>query len=729
MTKKKVQKETLETVDINDVLSNGYSEYAKYVIQSRAIPDVRDGMKPVQRRILYSMYRNKLFNSKPYTKSARTVGDVIGTLHPHGDLSVYEAMVRLAQEWKTNEPLIDFHGNKGSIDGDAPAAMRYTESRLGKIVEQYMFTGVDKEGVIPRQDNYDGTIREPVVLPTQFPNVLVNGASGIASGGYATQIAPHNMTEILKAGIHLYENPDATLDDIMQIIPAPDFPTGGVIVNAKTLKKVYAEGKGTIELRAKYEIDTKTDKKKKLIVVTEIPYNVNKSKLIKDMDDIASEKKVSGLLSAYDESSREGLRIVIECSKDANEKVILGHLMNKTDLKKNFNLNMVVIDKQKPRQLGIIEILKSFNEFRVDTRRKELEYDLERLKERVHIVEGYIKLIDILDEVIQVIREARGRKGSMEAIMKEFDFSKEQATAIVDLQLYRISKEDKEKYEEDKKKLDKFIAKLEKILSSKKGVIKNVIKQYEKLIKEFGKDRQTEVVQEEEKWEVSQLDVIKEEDCMVSITSKGYVKRSSLRSYGSSSECGIVAEDDSILEEKATTKNHVLLFTNKANYVYLPVYDLKDLRWGDVGIHLGSMGIALEQDEYVISAYVVTDEMDDKYILTVKTNGQVKRSSVKDHKVVRTNNKYVAIKRNKEELIGAWLVGDEGYVGMIGKDKKAMYFSIDEIAPKGVRTNGMAGIKATEDDYVIEAVFEQYKKDMLKPYVEKKRGQAGAKFK
>jgi len=724
------QQEKLDLVDINDVLSAGYAEYSKYIIQSRAIPDIRDGLKPVQRRILYSMYRNKLSTDKPHRKSARTVGDVIGTLSPHGDSSVYEAMIRLAQEWKTNVPLVDVHGNKGSIDGDGPAAMRYTESRLGKIVEAGFFSGVDKKGVIPMMLNYDDTLEEPVVLPAQFPNVLVNGASGIASG-YATEIPTHNITEVLKASMHLLENPDATLDDIMELLPAPDFPTGGVVVGARNLKKVYAKGRGRIALRSRYAIDMETDKKKKLIVVYEIPYNVNKSTLVRDMDEIASSKKVDGLISAYDESSREGLRVVIECQKEADERVILSYLFKNTDLRKDFNLNLTVIDKQKPSQLGILEVLNSFNEFRLETRRKELEYDLARLKERVHIVEGYIKLIDILDEVIAVIREARGRKGSKDAIKKEFGFSEEQALAIVDLQLYRISKEDKEKYENDKKKLDKLIDQLKKVLGSKRGVINNVLKQYEKLIETYGEDRKTEVVQEDENWEVSKLDVIKEEDCMVAVTSKGYIKRSSLRSYGSSSECGMVEDDNLIAEEKATTKNHLLLFTNKANYMYIPVHEIKDARWGDTGNFIGSMGVTFSEGEHVISAYIITEDEMDNYILTAKSNGQVKRTKVSDHVVTRRYfNLYNAIRiKGNEQLLGAWITDEEGYIGFIGKDKRAMYFAINEIAPKGLRTVGMAGIKAEEDDYVKEVMYEKNKDDIMKPYVEKKRGQVGTKFK
>lgn len=722
------EQEKIDVIGITDVLGTAYSEYSKYIIQSRAIPDVRDGLKPVQRRILYSMYLNKLTSNKPFRKSAKTVGDVIGSLSPHGDSSVYEAMVRLSQEWKNNHPLVEIHGNKGSIDGDGAAAMRYTEARMGKLAETF-FSGVDKKGVVPMKLNYDDTLEEPVVLPAQFPNVLVNGSSGISSG-YATDIPTHNLAEVLKGCMYLLDNPDATLDEVIQIIPAPDFPTGGVIVGAKDLKKVYATGKGKIRLRSRYHVDTKTNKKRKLIIVTEIPFGVNKSKLVSDMDDIASSKKVAGLVEVRDETSRDGLRIVIECQKDADEKVILSYLFKNSELQNDFNMNLNVIHKNKPVQMGLVEVLNAFNEYRLETRRKELEYDLARLEERVHIVEGYIKLIDILDDVIQVIRASRGRKGSKEAIKKQFGFTEEQASAIVDLQLYRLSKEDKEKYENDKKKLDKLIGQLNKILTSKRGVIKNVLKQYEKIIKDYGVERNSEIVYEDENWDVSKVDVIKEEDCVVGVTSKGYVKRSSTRSYASSSECGLVEDDDLVAELNTTTKQYILLFTSKANYMYIPVHEIKDKRWGDVGIHLNALGVTLSEDESIVSAYVVTEDDYGKYVLIAKSNGQVKRTEVKEYEVTRRYfNLYTAIKlKGNEELIGAWIVEDEGYIGFIGKDKKAMYFPISDIAPKGLKTVGMAGIKATEDDYVTEVIFELNKEDIPKPYVERNRGQAGAKF-
>src|SRR5699024_3797495 len=501
--------EVFDKQDINDVLSGGFAEYSKYLILSRAIPDIRDGLKPVQRRILFAMHKGKLFADKPYRKSAKTVGDVIGTLHPHGDSSVYDAMIRMAQEWKMNVPLVDVHGNKGSIDGDREAAMRYTEARLHKIVEKGFFSGVNKEGVIPKINNYDDTQKEPVVLPAMFPNVLVNGSSGI-SAGYATEIAPHSLTEVLNGSIHLLKKPKSTLDDLMEIIPAPDFPTGGIIVGAKNLKNVYANVKGRIELRSRYKMEN--TRSKIVIVITEIPFNVKKYELVKQLEEVVASKKVTGLKKAASESSRECLRIVIECDKKADERVILSYLFKNTNLQKNFSLNLTVIDNLKPRQLRIYEVIKSFNEFRLETRRKELEYDLGKLKDRLHIVEGYIKLIDILDEVIQVIKESKGRQGSKKAIKKEFGFSEEQADAIVDLQLYRISKEDKERYEKEEKKLNRSIEKLEKVLNSKNGVRNNVIRQYEKLIEEHGEERRSKVVYEEEDWEVSKADVIKEED-------------------------------------------------------------------------------------------------------------------------------------------------------------------------------------------------------------------------
>lgn len=725
-----VQEEKHDLVDINEILSRGFADYSKYIIQSRAIPDVRDGLKPVQRRILYSMFKSGLTADKPYRKSARTVGNVIGTLSPHGDSSVYEAMVRMAQEWKMGLPLVDVHGNKGSIDGDGAAAMRYTEARLEKVVETGFFSGVNKKGVVPKMPNYDDTMEEPVVLPAQFPNVLVNGSKGIASG-YATNIPTHNLKEVLEACIYLIDSPKARLDTILKYIPAPDFPTGGVVINAESLKEVYETGRGRVGLRSNYEVDTKSKRNRKLIVVTEIPYDVNKSDLVREMDEIAVGKKVDGLVRVVDESSREGLRIVIECNKDVDERVVLSYLYKNTDLRKDFNMNLVVIDNNKPKQMGLLEVLNSFNDFRLETRRRELEYDLQRLKERLHIVEGFIKLIDILDEVIAVIRESRGRKGSKDAIKKEFGFSEEQASAIVDLQLYRISKEDKEKYESSKQKLDGMVEKLTKILESKNGVKNDVKRQYRNIIKEYGYDRKSEVIMEDENWDITKLDVIKEEDVMVSVTELGYIKRSSVRSYGSSQRNGIVEEDNIVMESEATTKSFLLVFTNESNYMYIPVHEIQETRWGDTGQYIAGLGVQLVEGEKIINAYVVTEDDFDKYILIAKSNGLVKRTTVKEHEVTRRYFNFYDAARNrgKEKLMGAWLVEDEGYLGFIGKDKRAMYFPIEEIAPKGLRTMGMAGITSKEDDYVVEVVYERYKKDMLKPYVLRKRGHNGVKFK
>lgn len=717
--------EVIEVREISDIAGDRFGSFAKYIIQSRAIPDVRDGLKPVQRRILYAMDREGYTSDKPYRKSAKTVGIVIGNYHPHGDSSVYEAMVRLSQDWKMGTKLIEMHGNNGSMDGDSAAAMRYTESRLAKIVTTGLTASLDKKGLVEFTNNFDDSLQEPVVLPAQYPNLLVNGVSGISTG-YATAVAPHNFKESLEALKMLLMKPDATLDEILEVMPAPDFPTGGIIVGAKGIRNVYATGKGAITMRAKYHIES--DKKRQYIVFTEIPYEVNKKVLVSKLTEVALDKKVVGIIDARDETDREGLRIVVECSKDANIQVILGYLFSKTPLQSNYNLNMVAIVNKKPKLLGLRELLVEFNRFRVQTKVKELNYDKAKCEARLHIVKGFIRLSDILDEVIKIIRQADGKAGAKAGIMEAFGFSEIQAEEIVKLQLYRLSRSDKEKYLEEEMHLSRLIKAITETLESKAKLRNMLIRGYDKLIKEFGEDRKTEVVMEAENWDVAKTDIIKEEDVVVGISKGGYIKRSSTRSFNSTDVGGLVEGDEEIFSGQGTTKNVLMVFTNKANYMYIPIHEIEDMKWKDTGKHIANYGANLAEDEYILEAFIITDEDKERNIVIAKTNGQVKRTKVADHEVMkRYFNLYTAIKfKGSEEVAKVWLTGDEGFIGFKDAKGRSMYFKVDEIPINGLKTGGVRGIHLdSEDESVAEVVFVLTEEEMPVGYEYRERGKKG----
>lgn len=718
--------EVIEQIGIEEALAERFGAYSKYVIQDRAISDIRDGLKPVQRRILYSMHEDGNNYNKATRKSAVPVSNTMGRYHPHGDSATYGALVTMGQTWITGVPLVEIQGNKGSIDGDTPASMRYTETRLTKIVSEAMMPGVDKEGVVPKVKNYDDTLEEPTVLPVQFPTLLLQGSSGVAVG-YATKSIPHNLTEVLKASIALMENEDLTTEELMSIIPAPDLPTGAVIVGAKNLTNVYETGKGRIQIRGKYRIEE--DKKRTYIIFSEIPYDVKKTDIINELDKLVDEKKLDGLIDARDESDRkEGVRVVLELRKDVAVNVVLGYVFKNTKLQSNFNLNMVVIKDKKPKLVGIKEILVTFNEFRKETRRRELEYDKGRLIKRLHIVEGFIKLTDIISEVVEVIKKANGKADARKKLSKKFGFTEEQSEAIVSLQLHRISRTDKKEYKEEEKKLNRQLKLIEKLLTNKKFFNESIIRGYEKLIEEFGEERKTEVIMEEEDWTVRKVDTVAEEDTVVGVSAEGYIKRSSTRSFNSTTSPGLVDGDSELAVCHSTTKEFLLLFTNKNNYLYIPVHEIEEVRWGDTGKHIASY-VELGSGEKIVSAFTVSEDDNDKYVLIAKTNGQVKRTEVGQYVVTRRFwNTYEAIScRSTEELAGAWLVEDEGYIGFADSKGKKMYFNIEEIAPKGLKTMGMRGIHLDDknDERISEVFYEVDEEKIREEYKYRPRGQKG----
>lgn len=656
--------------------------------------------------------------------------------------SIYEAMIRQGQNWVINLPLVDTHGNNGSIDGDSPAAMRYTESRLQKVVSDFVMNGIKKKGIVDMIPTFDDSDFEPVTLPTRIPLAVVNGAEGISSG-YSTEILPHNLTEVMKGLIFLFDNEEATNEELLELIPAPDFPTGGVLTGAKYYKSAFINGKfrggdKKPQLRCKYHID-ESDKKENIICVTEIPYGVNKTKLVRKIDELCrldkkDKNKLSSLLGVNDLSDKDGILIQIYIDKTADIKTVMAYLFNKTELQLNINPNYTVIDDKKPVIAGIKRMLVSFNKYRKETVIKELTYDKEKLERSLHLTEGFIKLSDIIEDVVAVIKESKGKDDARKKIISEFDFSEQQAEAIVTMALHRISKTDKDKYIQEKKKLERGIASIASILNSRVKLKNYIVKQYEEVIENYGYDRKTELIMEEENWEITKIDTVEDEEVYVGVSKMGYIKRSTPRSYSSTDEVDYLEGDSSIYEGKVSTKDVLMVFTSKCNYMYIPVYELEDSRWKSVGKHMGTIITSgLEEGEEVINAFVINPEKDgDKLIFTAKNDGKVKRTPVKEHIVTkRFTSTFPCIKKTGDELlVSAELVENEkdGFIGFKNNLDKNMFFSLEEVAPKGLKTEGMRGIHLKDGEIVTEAVFSLDKQVLIdKGYNEKTRGSRGTK--
>ena len=544
-----------------------FGRYSKYIIQERALPDIRDGLKPVQRRILYSMNKDGNTHDKGYRKSAKSVGNIMGNFHPHGDSSIYDAMVRMSQDWKNREILVEMHGNNGSMDGDPPAAMRYTEARLSEIAG-YLLQDIDKN-TVPWAWNFDDTEKEPTVLPAAFPNLLVNGATGI-SAGYATDIPPHNLSEVIDAVVYMIDHPSAKLDKLMEFLPGPDFPTGAIIQGKDEIRKAYETGKGRVVVRSRTEIEQLKGGKEQ-IIVTEIPYEVNKAVLVKKIDDVRVNNKVPGIAEVRDESDRTGLRIAIELKKDADSQTILNYLLKYTDLQVNYNFNMVAIDNFTPRQVGLQKILSSYIAHRRDIIVARSKFDKEKAEKRLHIVEGLIRVISILDEVIALIRASENKADAKENLKVSYDFSEEQAEAIVTLQLYRLTNTDIVTLQNEEADLREQIATLAAIIGDERTMFNVMKRELRDIKKKFGNDRRSELQAETKTIEIDTASLIVEEETYVSITRGGYVKRTSPRSFNASTidEVGKRDDDDLILVQQAKTTQHLLMFTNPVSYTHL----------------------------------------------------------------------------------------------------------------------------------------------------------------
>ena len=704
MAKKNETQEILDKIteySLEEIMGERFGSYSKYIIQDRAIPDVRDGLKPVQRRILYGMYKDKNTYEKGYRKSAKTVGNVMGNYHPHGDSSIYEAMVRMSQWWKQNTPYIDMHGNNGSMDGDSPAAMRYTEARLSKISNE-LLKDLDKD-TVKWAPNFDDTELEPTVLPVRFPNLLVNGAMGI-SAGYATNIPPHNLGEVIDATIKRIDSPNCTLDTIMGIVKGPDFPTGGIACGIGEIRKAFETGRGRVIVKARCEFVD--EKSKAMIVVNEIPFDVNKALLVRKIDEIRIDKKIDGILEVRDESDKDGLRIAIDIKKDANRELILNYLLKNTDLQIAFNYNMVVIDNKRPKLLGIIPILDSYIRFQKEFITKRTKFDLNHAESRLHIVEGLIKCISVLDEVIRIIRASKNKSESRDNLMKEFGFTYDQAEAIITLQLYRLSNTDVNLLQEEMEKLKLVVKGLKAILEDE-NLLKTVMKdELRKIKKEYATPRKTTIQDEIVDIKIDEASMIPKEDVVVMVTKDGYIKRSSLRSYQSTTDDVTLKDNDYIIGKyEMSTLDTLLVFTSLGNYLYIPVHTIFDIKWKDLGKHISNL-VKLEEKEEVVSCIPVNDFNKNITIGIASKTGMVKRSLLADFKVSRYSKPIMCFKlKGDDEVVDAFICDKED-IFMATEKGYGLWFSKEEIPIVGLRTGGVKGINLKDDKLVSISNFD-----------------------
>lgn len=695
--KKKETKEIIEKIydySLEEIMETGFGRYSKEIIQERALPDVRDGLKPVQRRILYSMFISGFKHDKPHKKSARAVGDIMGKFHPHGDSSIYEALIRMSQEWKMRECFIDIHGNNGSIDGDGPAAMRYTEARLTKLAETMLST-INKN-TVEMAWNFDDEEKEPTVLPASFPNLLVNGSTGI-SAGYATNIPTHNLSEVIDATIKRIDSPNCRLDTIMEILPGPDFPTSGVIEGKNGLIDAYTKGKGKVVLKADCEIVKNGSKQQ--IVVHSIPYEVIKEQLIKKITEIKLDKKIEGINDVIDESDHEHMaRIIIELKTNANAELVLNYLLKNTDLQVNYNFNMVAIVNRRPKLVGILEILDAFINHQKEVITRRTKFDLEHAKAQYHILEGLVKAISILDEVIRIIRGSKNKSDAITNLQNEYEFTFEQAKAIVELQLYRLTNTDIVALQEEMEKLAKNIHLWEQILSNE-DALKHVMKTELKIIKkEYGNPRRTKIKETVTEIKLDMMDMIPKENVVVVVTNEGYIKRVSSKSYASRNgeETTLKPGDFIIGHFELTTLDTILVFTNLGNYLYIPVHKIPEAKWKELGKHINNI-ISLNPEEQVVFATVMDDK--NKNIVSVTKNGMIKKSRMGDFEVTRYSKSMTAIKlKDKDEVVDVFI--EKRDILLFSKLGYCVRFKNEEVPLTGVKSSGVKGMNLKEDEVV-----------------------------
>ena len=695
----------IQNMSLEDIMGERFGRYSKYIIQDRALPDIRDGLKPVQRRILYSMNKDGNTFDKSYRKSAKSVGNIMGNFHPHGDSSIYDAMVRMSQDWKNREILVEMHGNNGSMDGDPPAAMRYTEARLSEIAG-YLLQDIEKK-TVPFAWNFDDTEKEPTVLPAAFPNLLVNGSTGI-SAGYATDIPPHNLAEVIDATVYMIDHPTAKVDKLMEFLPGPDFPTGGIIQGRDEIKTAYETGKGRVVVRSKTEIE-KLKGGKEQIVITEIPYEINKANLVKKIDDVRVNNKVAGIAEIRDESDRDGLRIAIELKKDANTELVLNYLFKYTDLQINYNFNMVAIDNFTPRQVGIVPILSSYIAHRREVILARSRFDKEKAEKRLHIVEGLIRVISILDEVIALIRASENKADAKENLKVSYEFTEEQAEAIVTLQLYRLTNTDVVVLQEEEAELREKIAMLAAIIGDERTMYNLMKKELREVKKKFATPRLSALEDTAKVIEIDTASLIAEEDTYVSVTKAGYIKRTSSRSFAASTleEIGKRDDDRLIFVQSVKTTQYLLMFTTLGNVIYRPIHELADIRWKDIGEHLSQTITNFETNEEVLYVEVV-DQFDDATTYFAATRlGQIKRVERKEFSPWRTYKsksvKYAKLKDETDQIVAVAPIKLDDVL-LISQNGYALRFNIEEVPVVGAKAAGVKAMNLKADD-ALQAAF------------------------
>ncbi|EOD7695658.1 DNA topoisomerase IV subunit A [Staphylococcus aureus] len=691
--------EIIQDLSLEDVLGDRFGRYSKYIIQERALPDVRDGLKPVQRRILYAMYSSGNTHDKNFRKSAKTVGDVIGQYHPHGDSSVYEAMVRLSQDWKLRHVLIEMHGNNGSIDNDPPAAMRYTEAKLSLLAEE-LLRDINKETVsfIP---NYDDTTLEPMVLPSRFPNLLVNGSTGI-SAGYATDIPPHNLAEVIQATLKYIDNPDITVNQLMKYIKGPDFPTGGIIQGVDGIKKAYESGKGRIIVRSKVEEETLRNGRKQLII-TEIPYEVNKSSLVKRIDELRADKKVDGIVEVRDETDRTGLRIAIELKKDVNSESIKNYLYKNSDLQISYNFNMVAISDGRPKLMGIRQIIDSYLNHQIEVVANRTKFELDNAEKRMHIVEGLIKALSILDKVIELIRSSKNKRDAKENLIEVFEFTEEQAEAIVMLQLYRLTNTDIVALEGEHKELEALIKQLRHILDNHDALLNVIKEELNEIKKKFKSERLSLIEAEIEEIKIDKEVMVPSEEVILSMTRHGYIKRTSIRSFNASGveDIGLKDGDSLLKHQEVNTQDTVLVFTNKGRYLFIPVHKLADIRWKELGQHVSQI-VPIEEDEVVINVFNEKDFNTDAFYVFATQNGMIKKSTVPLFKTTRFNKPLIATKvKENDDLISVMRFEKDQLITVITNKGMSLTYNTSELSDTGLRAAGVKSINLKAEDFVV----------------------------
>ena len=700
---------------LEEIMGDRFSKYAKEIILDRAIPDVRDGLKPVQRRIIYAMYKAGNTWDKGYIKCAATVGDVLGKFHPHGDSSVYDAMVRMSQWWKQNSILVDIHGNNGSMDGDQAAAYRYTEAKLAHISKELL--GDLEKDTVKWAPNFDDRFLEPTVLPAKFPNLLVNGANGI-SAGYATNIPPHNLGEIIDATIKRIDSPNCRLDTILEIVKGPDFPTGAIVEGKQGIIDAFTTGRGKVIVKSKTEF--KKEKGREQIIITEIPFDVNKATLVQKIDSLRIDKKIDGISEVRDETDREGLRIAIDLKSGANKEFILNYLLKNTDLQISYNYNMVAIVNRTPKTLGIIPILDAYIDHFTEVITNRTKFDLAAYQKEFNIVSGLIKAISILDEVIKTIRSSKNKSDAKVNLVEKYDFTIEQAEAIVMLQLYKLTNTDVVVLEERSEKLKELIKECEKILNDE-NELKSVMKsELREIKKQYATPRKTEIKSEITEIKIDELDMISKDDFIVCISKTGYVKKISLKSYNSSNtqELPAVKENDYIEGfYKINNIDTIVLFTNLGNFLYLPVRDIQEAKYKDLGTHISNY-IKVSDDEKIIRSIGV-DKFDDTLITAVTKKGMIKKMRLKEFAVSRYSKPITMFKLKDDDEVVSISNNSGKDTVIVTNSGYALRFNTDEIPEFGLKAGGVKAIKLSDDDAVSSAFVISENKEYLAIFTDK----------